>query len=138
MRMVTLNVLEVLEATQVFERKLNLALLYSGLRLPQFKVMDFLEKAGKITVSDLSRHLSVTRATMSVLVTALIKADIVEKIMHHSDKRSFYIKLTESGFNRLEFARKEVELVVKKISNDFSEEIIIELNNFSRIITRDR
>ena len=39
------DVLELLETVQVFENKLNLALMYSGLRLPQFRAMVFMEKA---------------------------------------------------------------------------------------------
>ena len=127
-----LQVLELLEATQQFEKKFNLALMYSGLRIPQFRAMIFLEKSGKITVSDLSRYMNVTRATMSVLVNQLLNASIVESINNISDKRSFYIKLTESGLRRLELAQKEVSLVENNISLSFSLETIKALNNFSR------
>ena len=130
--MAILQVIELLEATQQFEKKLNLALMYSGLRIPQFRVMLFLKKSGKITVSDLSRYLNVTRATMSVLVNQLLKAHIVESITNPSDKRSFYIKLSESGLRRLELAEAEVKLVEEKISNTISSETITALNEFSR------
>lgn len=126
--MESLRVIELLEATQTFEKKLNLALMYSGLRLPQFRTMLFLERSGKITVSDLSRYLNVTRATMSVLVNHLLKARIVESIGNPKDKRSFYIKLTESGLSRLALAKSEVALVEEKISQDFSPETIAALN----------
>lgn len=126
--MESLRVIELLEATQTFEKKLNLALMYSGLRLPQFRTMLFLERSGKITVSDLSRYLNVTRATMSVLVNHLLKARIVESIGNPKDKRSFYIKLTESGLSRLALAKSEVALVEEKISQDFSHETIAALN----------
>ena len=123
-----LRVIELLEATQTIEKKLNLALMYSGLRLPQFRAMLFLEKAGKITVSDLSRYLNVTRATMSVLVNDLIKATIVETVVNKKDKRSFYIKLTESGLSRLTLAKSEVALVADKISHELSDDTIEALN----------
>jgi DNA-binding MarR family transcriptional regulator len=130
--MATLQVIELLEATQQFEKKLNLALMYSGLRIPQFRVMLFLKKSGKITVSDLSRYLNVTRATMSVLVNQLLKANIVDSITNPSDKRSFYIKLTESGLRRLQLAESEAKLVEEKISKTISIETINALNEFSR------
>jgi len=129
--METLRVIELLEATQTFEKKLNLALMYSGLRLPQFRTMLFLERSGKITVSDLSRYLNVTRATMSVLVNHLLKARIVESIGNPRDRRSFYIKLTESGLSRLALAKSEVALVEDKISQDFSPETIAALNKIA-------
>ena len=130
--METLQVIELLEATQQFEKKLNLALMYSGLRIPQFRVMMFLQKSGKITVSDLSRYLNVTRATMSVLVNQLLKANIVESISNTNDKRSFYIKLTESGLKRLQLAESEAKLVEEKISRNIPDDIIISLNEFTR------
>ena len=129
-----LNVIELLEATQTFEKKLNLALMYSGLRLPQFRVMLFLEKSGKITVSDLSRHLSVTRATMSVLINHLLKMQVIESIDNSKDKRSYYVTLTESGLNRLKLAKTEVGLVQDKISEHFSEDIIAALNDIASSI----
>jgi len=130
--METLRVIELLEATQQFEKKLNLALMYSGLRIPQFRVMMFLKKSGKITVSDLSRYLNVTRATMSVLVNQLLKANIVESISNPNDKRSFYIKLTESGLKRLQLAETEAKLVEEKISRNIPDDIIMSLNEFTR------
>jgi len=126
--METLQIIQLLEATQIFEKKLNMALMYSGLRIPQFRAMMFLEKSGKITISDLSRYLNITRATMSVLATELLKADIIENIKNPNDKRSFYMKLTESGQRRLSLARKEVELVQEKISEDLPPEMIASLN----------
>ena len=136
--METLNIIELIEATQTFEKKLNLALMYSGLRLPQFRAMLFLEKSGKITVSDLSRYLGVTRATMSVLTNHLLKMQIVESISNSKDKRSFYIKLTESGLSRLTLAKTEVGLVQDKISEHFSSDTITALNEIaSSIISKN-
>ena len=129
-----LQVTELIEATQTFEKKLNLALMYSGLRIPQFRAMMFLEKSGKITVSDLSRYLNVTRATMSVLVNQLLKAQIVASFSNPKDKRSFYIKVTESGLSRLALAKSEVKLVEEQISKEFSNDLIIALNEFSRTL----
>jgi DNA-binding MarR family transcriptional regulator len=126
--MESLHIIQLLEATQIFEKKLNLALMYSGLRIPQFRAMLFLEKSGKITVSDLSRYLNVTRATMSVLVNDLLKADIVESIKNPKDKRSFYMRLTDSGLRRLSLAKREVALVEEKISSEFTPETISTLN----------
>ena len=131
-----LNVLELLDATQSFERKFSLALMYSGLRLPQYRVMEFLEKSGKITVTDLSRQFNVSRATTSVLINELTRAGIVKTITNRSDKRSFYIKLTEPGLKRLEVARTEINIVEDKISLGLPEELVTLLNTFSSGIRR--
>ena len=136
--MTQLRVMELLEATQIFERKLTLALMYSCLRLPQFRAMLFLEQAGKITVSDLSRHLNVTRATVSVLVNELDKAGIVESLSNKSDKRSFYVRLTESGLKRLTLAKTEVAMITDNLSKDYCEETVKALNHFACSVQRDR
>lgn len=126
------DVLELLETVQGFENKISLALVYSCLRLPQFRAMVFMEKAGKITVSDLGRQQGITSATASVLVASLIQACIIEKIANRSDKRSFHIKLTESGLSRLQLAKTEVGLVEKRLAENISEETLIALGNLSR------
>ena len=131
-----INVLELLDTVMVFEQNINLALMYSALRLPQYRVMVFLEKAGKITVTDLSKQLNVTRATMSVLVNQLLKAGIVESVENNKDKRSFYVRLTQSGLNRLKVARKDLSLVEENISEQLSDDQIKLFNDFSSMIWR--
>lgn len=135
--MTQLKVMELLEATQIFERKLGLALMYSCLRLPQFKAMLFLEQLGKITVSDLSRHLNVTRATVSVLISELVKAGLVENLVNKTDKRSFYLRLTESGVKRLALAKSEVAMVTESLSRNYCDETVQALNQFACSIHRE-
>ena len=130
------DVLELLDTVQMFESKINLALMYSGLRLPQFRAMVFMEKAGKITVSDLSRQFGITSATASVLVTSLTDAGIIEKIANKTDKRSFHIKLTEAGVRRLQLAKTEVGMMEKRLAENIPEETLIAIGNFSRSIRK--
>ncbi|MET0012663.1 MAG: MarR family transcriptional regulator [Sedimenticola sp.] len=130
--MATLRILELLEASQSIEKKLNLALVYSRLRLPQFRTLLLLEKAGKMTVSDLSRCLNVTRATMSVLVNQLVENDLLEMVKHKRDKRSFFLQLSEKGRARLKLAQHELELVMDRLDLDLEDEKIEILNAFSR------
>ena len=132
-----LNVLKFIDVTGVFERKINLALNYAGLRLPHFKAINYLEKAGKVTVSDLSRSMCVTRATMSVLANQLIKAGVVERLENSADKRSHYLKLTTLGLNRLKVAKQEVALVEGKISKKLSPELVKTLNQVSNLVLEE-
>lgn len=130
------DVLELIENVQIFQNKLNLALTYSGLRLPQYRAMVFMEKAGKITVSDLGRQQGISRATASVLVTSLKKAGIIETVTNRSDKRSFYIKLTESGLNRLQLAKKEVTLMEERLTQKIPDETVLALNDLFRLVRK--
>ncbi len=132
-----LNVLDFIEVTGVFERKINLALTYAGLRLPQFKALNYLGRAGKITVSDLSRALSVTPATTSVLANQLIKAGVVETVANRSDKRSYYLRITSLGLQRLDVARQEVALVEDKITKKLPEDLVKTLNQVSVLVKEE-
>jgi len=132
-----LNVINFIEVTGIFERKINLALNYVGLRMPHIKALGCLERSGKITVSDLSRALVVTRATTSVLIKQLIKARLVETIDNTADKRSHYLRLTELGLQRLELARQEVSLVEEKISRRLDDDLIKTLNHVTKLIMEE-
>ncbi len=129
-----LNVLEFLDGAHVIERRFALALMYTGLRIPQFRAMNFLSQSGRLTVSELSDKLGVTRASASNLVNELIKAGIATSQENESDKRSFYVSLTDSGKRRLVVARNDISIVQMSISRNFPESTIQQLNEFSELI----
>jgi DNA-binding MarR family transcriptional regulator len=133
-----IDVLRLLDAIQVFERKMNLALMYYGLRLPQYRVMETLDKAGRMTVSDLSRRLDVTRATMSVLVAKMHKAGLVIYQDNKIDKRSFYVKLSDAGLTRLHSAEQAFQLMQKSLCQSLPDDVIAALNTFSLKLRPDR
>jgi len=132
------DLLRLMDAVQLFERKINLALMYYGLRLPQYRVLETLDKSGKITITDLSRHFDVTRATTSVLVAKMHKAGLVDYLENRVDKRSTYVRLTEAGQNRLLAARKAFELMQKNLRETLPEEVMDALMQFSQEIQHRR
>lgn len=127
-----LDVIELIKNIEEFEKRLNLALSYSGLRLPQYQAMLFLEKAGRITVSDLGKQQGITRATASVLVAGLKKAGIIDCVDNSADKRSFYLSLSESGLRRLQLAKREVAYVEERLNQLIPQQTIDALNDLSR------
>jgi len=127
-----LDVMAMLRATQQFERNLSVALMYSGLRIPQFRLLDILDNAGQATVTELSSALNIARATASVMVNELIKSGIVAVIEHPGDRRSFHVRLTEHGRHKLSVARSDVGVFRDRLSRRFSSETINILNEFSR------
>lgn len=129
-----LKLLDFIEVTGIFERKVNLALNYAGLRLPHFRALDCLAHSGKITVSDLSKKLCVTSATTSVMVKQLLKAGVVETLANKSDKRSHYLRLTELGEQRLLVAKTEINLAQQKISERLPQDLIQTLNTVSVLV----
>lgn len=126
-----LDVIGLLKAVQVLERNMSVALMYSGLRIPQFRLLDVLAQVGQATVTEMSAKLRVTRATASVTVNELIKSGAIEAVENFSDRRSFHIRLTESGQQRLSVARSDLGVYCAKVSQHYSPEIVRVLNTFS-------
>jgi len=130
-----LDLVSLIKAVQILERNANVALMYSGLRLPQFRLMEMLAEAGQATVSELSERLRITRATTSVMVNELIRSGSAMVVENPSDRRSFHVRLTEHGLGRVQVARNDLAVLTGKISRRFPEAVIRTLNDFSSGIT---
>ena len=127
-----LDVVALLKAVQALERSVNVTLMYSGLRVPQFRLLDAVAEAGQTTVTEMSAALAITRATASVMVNDLIRSGSVATVENHSDRRSFYIQLTEDGLHRLQSARSDLSVLTDKLSKRYPAEIVRVLNEFAR------
>lgn len=130
--MESLNVVALIKAVQSLERNANVALMYSGLRLPQFRLMELLAGQGQATVSALSERLGITRATASVMVNELIRSGSALVVENPADRRSFHVRLTEHGLGRLQVARRDLEVLTGKFSRRYPEDMIRTLNDFAR------
>jgi len=128
--MADLDFFGLIDAIKSMEQRISVALFYSGLRLTQYRALLFIELEKNVTVSDLSRHFGTTRATASTLANDLIRMDALVAIENPEDRRSFYLKLTRSGQNKLDVGRRDVALVMDSISRDYDDETIEQLNRF--------
>jgi DNA-binding MarR family transcriptional regulator len=133
--MENLDVVKLLKAAQNLERNISVSLMYSGLRVPQYRLLDVLAGMGQATVTEMSEKLSVRRATASVLINELIESGIVEVTENNSDRRSFHIRLTRMGAGKLEAARKDIAVFREKLSQKYSPEMIKMLNEFADRLT---
>jgi DNA-binding MarR family transcriptional regulator len=127
-----LNVVALIKAIHTLERDANVALMYSGLRIPQFRTLDLLAVLGQATVSELSDKLNITRATASVMANELIRSGSVAVVENLSDRRSFYIRLTDHGLSRLQVARSDLGVLTSKITSRYSATVINTLNDFAQ------
>jgi DNA-binding MarR family transcriptional regulator len=128
-----LDVVGLLKAAQTLERNVSVSLMYSGLRIPQFRLLDVLAEVGQATVTEMSERLRITRATASVLINDMIRAGIVAVVENPSDRRSFHIRITEHGLGKLQVARSDVGVLRNEISGRYPAEMIRALNEFARL-----
>jgi DNA-binding MarR family transcriptional regulator len=129
-----LDVVALIKAVQTLERNANVALMYSGLRIPQYRLLDVLAEAGQGTVSELSEKLRITRATTSVMVNDLIRSGSVLAVENPADRRSFHVRLTEHGLERLQVARSDLGVLTNKLSSRTPADMTRVLNDFARMI----
>jgi len=126
-----LDVIGLLKAVQQLERNVSVSLMYSGLRLPQFRLLEVVAERGQATVTELSEQLGITRATASVLVNELIRSGSIAVIENPNDRRSFHVRLTELGSNKLGVARSDLAVFREKISRRHPPETIRLLNELA-------
>lgn len=127
-----LDVLGLLKAAQILERNANVALMYSGLRIPQYRLLDLLASMGTATVTEMSDALHITRASASVMINDLIRSGSMMTDENPSDRRSFHIRLTEHGLQRLQSARSDLAVLTDKLSRRYPEAMIHSLNDFAQ------
>lgn len=130
--MSALDVFGVLQAMQQLERDVSVSLMYAGLRIPQFRLLDRLDGLGSATVTELSRELSITRSTASVLTNEMIAAGILVVEDHPQDRRSFHIHMSELGRSKLAVARSDLAVLSNKLARRYPEELTVMLNRFAR------
>lgn len=133
-----LDVIGLLKAAQTLERNVSVSLMYAGLRVPQFRALDALAEMGQATVTELSARLHITRATASVMINELVRAGIVAMVENPADRRSFHIRLTELGRDKLHVARSDVGVLISELSRQYPEELIRVLNGFARMMLKTR
>ena len=87
------------------------------------------------TFSDLMRHFKVTNPTVSVIVNRLIKLGFVHKVQSDSDKRVYYLMLTETGKKIPEMEKKAAdafaELIREKLDSSEMKTFLSILNKIS-------
>ncbi len=133
-----LNVAELLRALQIVERNVSVTLMYSGLRLPQFRLLELLNQHGQATVTDVSKALNITRATASVQVNEMIRSGVIAIVENETDRRSFHLHITEIGMNKLKVARSDLHVMQQKLNHHYDEETVASLNRFASVMLKQR
>ena len=125
-----LNIFALVDLAKAMEQRMAVALFYSGLRIPQYRALEYIEQQGMVTVTDLSRQFGTTRATASALANELIRSGALIAVENAEDRRSFFLKLTQSGKNRLSVGRRDLQFVLDNISQRYPEEVVQQINQF--------
>lgn len=129
-----LDVIALLHAAQMLERNVTVSLMYSGLRIWQFRLLETISKTEQSTVTEMSKALRVTRASASAMINELIDAGILVADEHPSDRRSFHVRLTDLGRDKLNVARKDLSVLQSQLSKKYPAQMLKMLNEFARLM----
>ena len=100
------------------------------------------EAGKKIISSELARRLNITRSAVSQIVSKLEKRGIVERTASPTDRKIFYVVLSESSLNvfhqMCDEANKLVNCVVEEFGKEKTDQLIALYEEFAAAFNRVR
>ncbi|MBN1913112.1 MAG: MarR family transcriptional regulator [Candidatus Omnitrophica bacterium] len=103
--------------------------------LPQFLILDLLDKGGALKMTALSLFMEVTTAAMTGLVERLVKCGYVKRAFDPGDRRIIKIELSKKGAELVRKISQQRRQMIIKIFGQISEE---ERANYLNILLRIR
>jgi DNA-binding MarR family transcriptional regulator len=91
--------------------------------MPQFFVLELVNRQGEAKMSDLAKFVNVTTAAMTGIVSRLVKNNYVIRVSEPDDRRVINIKLTPKGAKVVrEMVQKRKEITIKMFGSISPEE----------------
>jgi DNA-binding MarR family transcriptional regulator len=109
------------------------ALSQGNITVPQMFIVSYLYKEKKACMTDIARHLYVTTAAATGLVSRLVKIGLVKRGLDASDCRVITVRLTGKGLDVLQRVKKQKLIRIREI---FSRMPPSERQEYLRILTR--
>ena len=131
-----LELVESMDKLSELMRKFQTELLSGDLReytLRQLYYIELIDKNEGISVSEISKALDLKKSTISIAINQLIDLNIITKIQSNTDKRFYFLKLTEKGKNIMKMHKQVHQNTIKKIINILEPE---EIENFINIVDK--
>ncbi|ABR47321.1 transcriptional regulator, MarR family [Alkaliphilus metalliredigens QYMF] len=123
----------------LFRKKLfrpNLNLEHTDLTPSHFHVIVMLNEAKRLTMSDISKRLSISKPNVTTLIDHLIIKQMVTRIRSHEDRRVVYIVLTEEGKLFFDQYKKLLAAELKQKLTIFDEDDLKELWNALEVVNQ--
>ena len=94
----------------------------SGLTPAQMHTVEIVGHAEKIRMKELAEKMGITTGTLTVSIDKLEKQNLLERVPHHSDRRSYLIVLTNRGKNLFEEHHKLHVHMTRELVNGLTAE----------------
>ncbi|KEI06846.1 MarR family transcriptional regulator [Clostridium botulinum] len=100
-----------------------------GLTVPQITAIKFIAHRKKVTSSELSEDMSITKATVSGIIDRLEKMNIIKRIRSKEDRRIVYIVFSDEGLNLAKDIKNIMNSCFENIFSNVSEEELVSIDN---------
>ncbi len=133
---------DLMGSVQVFSRRVAREAhhAHGGKFDPSRFVLKHVQELGPIRMSEIGRHMEISRPYMTALVDKLINEGLVERVTDPDDRRVVEIRITPQGRQVLrEFRKTSRETVIKRLSSLSSKDISSlhdSMRNIRNIISR--
>ncbi len=117
---------DILESIPVFLRRMSRGTSRNGPKKhdPSIFVLHAVWKHGPVAMSEIGKHMGVSKPYMTMLVDRLISEGLVERVSDSRDRRIVRVEVTEKGKEAVKgFHKAFRETVIKNLSSLDSEDI---------------
>ena len=90
--------------------------------------VDIIHNLGKPTIQEFSNYIGISTPNASYKINSLIKKGYVMKVQSETDKREFYLDVTEKYYRYYNINEKYLDIVEERLREELSEE---EYNTFN-------
>jgi len=116
-----------------FTKNYNKGFLKVEITPPQLVILDVLQQAGEIKMTDLARFLKVTTAAATGLVERLVKSGYAFRVYDPKDRRIIRIKITSKGSYILKKINQQRRQMIMDVFGKLSE---LDRQQYLNILTR--
>lgn len=109
----------------------------SGLTYQQIMVIKLIAHNGRVNISTVCDEMSLSKGTVSGIVTRLESLGYINKIKEPNDKRNTYIEFSEKGLEFAKEFRKTINESFENIFENFTEDELTKLKE-DLIVTRNK
>lgn len=106
---------QIIHATDLHSKRVSRE---SGLTVPQIVVLKSIRDLGEVTTSQISRQVSLSQATVTLILDRLEQRGLIERYRSKTDRRIVHSRLTRQGRAAL---RKAPGLLHERFLRNFSE-----------------
>jgi DNA-binding MarR family transcriptional regulator len=117
---------DILDSFPIFFRRVSREGAYPGSKKfdPSRFVLRAVQQHGPVRMSEIGKHMGISKPYMTLLVNRLISEGLVERVPDTDDRRVINVIITEAGRDAIrKFTRNARETVMKNLSSLDSEDI---------------